>query len=97
MPTVYTAELEVIILLILLAYYSHDQPAANWALIVQILNEILDENGDTNTITADALRQRVTKKMMRRVAFLKFFEHQNNGNGNGNGGAGGAGAAGTTA
>jgi hypothetical protein len=96
MPTVYTAELEVIILLILLAYYSHDQPAPNWALIVQILNEIL-ENGDANTITADALRQRVTKKMMRRVAFLKFFEHQNNGNGNGNGGAGGAGAAGTAA
>lgn len=105
MPTLYTSELEVIILLILLAFYSEGSPSPSWPLAAEFLAQLLTEIGHGNTITADALRQHVTKKMMKRGAYYlrakEFFARRKGGNedrgGNSDDGAGGAAGAGTAA
>jgi len=66
-----------------------------------INEELLTRDGGRYDITASALRQHVTKKMMKRETYSKlkeFFEMNNGGDGNGkpDSGAAGAGAGGTT-
>ena len=84
MPVVYNAELESSFLLVLLAYY-YGSRSPNWAAIAQFVNEeVLAANGDVGSITGDALRQKVTKKWMKKELCLKakaFFGTGGNGHG----------------
>ena len=85
MPTVWTTELEHELLLVLLAYFVGTRPL-NWGVIADALNnEITTSVPGGHLLTASALRQHVTKKMMKREGYSKlkeYFEMNNFANGN---------------